>query len=280
MLITSAMSCSTSRMPTPRSAATRARTAPNRSVSAPSRPEDGSSSSSTSNWPARQRASSTSRRWPVDSAATGRSARSAIPASAMACPAACTAGALLFAGPGQVPPGPRPACAASRPRDTFSRTVSESNSSIFWNVRPRPCRARAAGSSADMSAPCRRSVPAAGRTSPDATLNSVVLPAPFGPISPVIRPTGAVEAHVVERDMAAVPDRDMGKVEAVRGSPAGDGGRGVGRAGDGGCRGPPLAAALAAGPREGTAAGTGGRRGDPAARRRGRGTGAAARCAA
>ena len=43
-----------------------------------------------------------------------------------------------------------------------------------------------------MSAPCSRSVPAAGRTRPEATLNSVVLPAPLGPISPVIRPTGAV----------------------------------------------------------------------------------------
>ena len=35
------------------------------------------------------------------------------------------------------------------------------------------------------------------------TLNAVVLPAPFGPISPTISPGSAVEGHAVERDDAA-----------------------------------------------------------------------------
>ena len=38
-----------------------------------------------------------------------------------------------------------PAWLPSAPSATFSRTVSESNSSIRWNVRPSPRRARAGG---------------------------------------------------------------------------------------------------------------------------------------
>ena len=38
--------------------------------------------------------------------------------------------------------GTAPASRHSRPRATFSRTGRESNSSIRWNVRPRPIRAR------------------------------------------------------------------------------------------------------------------------------------------
>jgi hypothetical protein len=39
-----------------------------------------------------------------------------------------------------------------------------------------------------MSAPSNVTLPASGRTRPEMQLNSVVLPAPFGPINPVIRP--------------------------------------------------------------------------------------------
>ena len=109
-----------------------------------------------------------------------------------------------------------------------------------------------------MSAPCRRSVPAAGRTSPDATLNSVVLPAPFGPISPVIRPTGAARLTSLSATWPPyltviwASSRPSG---AARAGTAGAAWAGPGTAGAGV---PPLAAALAAGPREETAAGTGG----------------------
>ena len=93
--ITSDMSCSTSRMPQPRSSTTRWRTSPNWAVSSRSRPEDGSSRSSRSNGPARQRASSTSRRWPVDSSPAWRSARSVIPHSSSASAAAADADPLV-----------------------------------------------------------------------------------------------------------------------------------------------------------------------------------------
>ena len=74
---------------------------------------------------------------------------------------------------------------------TFSRTESVSNSSMRWNVRPRPRRARVCGGSAVTSSPNRRTVPSAGRTTPLIALNVVVFPAPFGPMSPVMRPAGA-----------------------------------------------------------------------------------------
>jgi hypothetical protein len=38
-----------------------------------------------------------------------------------------------------------------------------------------------------MSRPAKRTLPPSGGTTPEMQLNSVVLPAPFGPISPVMR---------------------------------------------------------------------------------------------
>ena len=84
-----------------------------------------------------------------------------------------------------------PAIAASLPSDTFWATVSESNSSMRWKVRPNPRLARAAGPRCETSSSCSKTVPRLGRTSPLHALKVVVLPAPFGPISPVIRLVGA-----------------------------------------------------------------------------------------
>jgi len=52
-------------------------------------------------------------------------------------------------------------------------------------VRARPARARLKGNRRVTSRPSMRITPASARWSPQITLNSVVLPAPFGPISPV-----------------------------------------------------------------------------------------------
>ena len=56
--------------------------------------------------------------------------------------------------------GRRPAIDASRPRLTLSRTVSESNSSMRWKVRPSPTWARAAGDSREIVVAVEATVPA------------------------------------------------------------------------------------------------------------------------
>jgi hypothetical protein len=68
---------------------------------------------------------------------------------------------------------------------TLSRTESEVNSSRRWKVRATPSLARLWGGAAVMSRSSKRTCPLLGESSPVTTLNRVVLPAPFGPISPV-----------------------------------------------------------------------------------------------
>src|SRR3954453_3730444 len=77
---------------------------------------------------------------------------------------------------------------------TLSRTVSEPNASRRWKVRPIPRRARRCTGSRVMLRPSKRTVPWLGFWSPLITLKQVVLPAPLGPIRPVIRPASAVKA--------------------------------------------------------------------------------------
>ena len=57
-----------------------------------------------------------------------------------------------------------------------------------WKVRTSPARLTTSGASPAISWPSKRIEPASGGTRPDTTLNSVVLPAPLGPISPVMPP--------------------------------------------------------------------------------------------
>ena len=56
--------------------------------------------------------------------------------------------------------------------------------------------------------------PSFGRVIPEHALNVVVLPAPFGPMSPVIRPGGRGEAQLVDRDEAAEANRDADDLES------------------------------------------------------------------
>ena len=189
--MTRLMSCSTSRIAVPRSRTTRCSTRPNASVSTRSRPDDGSSSSRTSNEPASARASSTRRRWPVERSPAFACARWLTPQSRIASRVDSSSSArspgLLNSWDRKLPP----ASSASRPSETFSATVMLSKSCMRWNVRPRPRRARAAGRRELTSAPFNRIWPVVGRSSPEHALKVVVLPAPLGPINPVMRPIGA-----------------------------------------------------------------------------------------
>src|SRR2546425_121728 len=58
------------------------------------------------------------------------------------------------------------------------------------DVRAIPPRARPRGARRAMSWAARRTGPPLGRWGPLTTLNKVVLPAPFGPMSPVTEPPG------------------------------------------------------------------------------------------
>ena len=175
--ITSDISCSTRH--TARPSAASARTSrPNSMVSCSVWPAAGSSSSSTVGWIMRARASSTRRAWPVGSSLTSRSATSANPTSAST---RSVSAAAFNRGP---PAQPLRISPATR---TLSRTDRDVNSSSRWNVRATPRLARRCGGSLEMSRPSRATRPEVAESSPVTTLNSVVLPAPFGPMSPVTR---------------------------------------------------------------------------------------------
>ncbi len=55
-----------------------------------------------------------------------------------------------------------------------------------------PSRACASGLARVMSTPSNRMVPAVGATSPASALKKVLLPAPFGPISPMMSPAATL----------------------------------------------------------------------------------------
>ena len=78
---------------------------------------------------------------------------------------------------------PRCPCA---PIMTFSSVLMVPKGRGIWKVRPRPSATRAWAGSASTARPPRRIVPALGRWLPARQSNRVVLPAPFGPISPTI----------------------------------------------------------------------------------------------
>src|SRR6516225_4883074 len=59
----------------------------------------------------------------------------------------------------------------------------------IWNERPIPRRQRRSGARWVMSMPARMTRPASGATVPLAMPNSVVLPAPFGPMMPSASPS-------------------------------------------------------------------------------------------
>ncbi len=70
----------------------------------------------------------------------------------------------------------------------FSSTDSRGKPRAIWNVRTRPRAVTRCGAQPVTSAPSKTTRPPSGGINPDTQLKSVVLPAPLGPISPVIVP--------------------------------------------------------------------------------------------
>ena len=80
---------------------------------------------------------------------------------------------------------PRNSCAAAI---RLSRTESCVNTCSVWNVRPTPRRASSSGDIPVMSSPQNSTAPDDGLIWPRMLLKSVVLPEPFGPMTPTISP--------------------------------------------------------------------------------------------
>src|SRR6266851_4122982 len=75
---------------------------------------------------------------------------------------------------------------------TFSSTDMPSNVCGTWKVRARPSCTRTSGARWVMSWPSNKTLPDVDRRSPVRQLNSVDLPAPFGPIRPRMSPCSSV----------------------------------------------------------------------------------------
>ena len=94
-----------------------------------------------------------------------------------------------------------------------SRTVKPAKSRESWKERPRPSRARADAVRSVMSTPASSTLPASGRRKPEITSNSVVLPAPFGPMMPDDLPVACVQGDVVECGVATEREGDAAYLE-------------------------------------------------------------------
>src|SRR5215472_6205387 len=70
----------------------------------------------------------------------------------------------------------------------FSSTDNRRKPRAIWKVRTRPRRVIRCGGSPVMSWPSKRTRPASGGMRPETQWKSVVFPAPFGPMSPVMVP--------------------------------------------------------------------------------------------
>ena len=104
-------------------------------------------------------------------------------------------------------------CGRGRRRGSARAASCPTNSSMRWNVRPIPSRARRCVGTRVRSRPSNVTVPPSGLRMPSRQLKNVVLPAPFGPISPTISPASTSRLDVVERGDARERLRDALGVE-------------------------------------------------------------------
>src|SRR5919205_3260690 len=185
---TTSMSCSTKTTVMPCSR--RSLTCPSRLwVRAGFTPAIGSSSMTTLGSLMSARAISSSLRWPPESVP----AKSSFFRSSLNRVSSSSAFSVLARSWARHVPGTRarkklsPFCPWA-PSSMFCSTVSRDSALVSWKVRTTPCRATWCGAVRPMSRPSNVQVPVLGWSNPVSRLNSVVLPAPFGPIRPVIPP--------------------------------------------------------------------------------------------
>src|SRR5215211_1222853 len=125
-------------------------------------------------------ATSSARRSPWERWRAATSARDSRPASASAASAGAFSASSASTRPKKRKLVPERACTASA---TFSSTENSGRMEVIWNERASPRAARACAGIAVMSVPAKIMRPASGAISPQIWLISVVLPAPFGPIT-------------------------------------------------------------------------------------------------
>ncbi len=184
------MSCSMTSMAAPVWSRMRRNNGPSASVSRWATPADGSSSKMTAGSSASRQASSTMRRVPVDSAAMGVDRVPVEPEEVdqFGDPDPCRPrrGARRAGGDG-VAAG---AGLDERSQATaiVSSTVSEGNSRASWKVRPMPSAGPFGGCRVGDVDPAEGDRPSSTVWKPEMQSISVVLPAPFCPISPTISP--------------------------------------------------------------------------------------------
>src|SRR5882762_10342223 len=88
----------------------------------------------------------------------------------------------------------------------LSSTVIAASALVIWNVRPIPLRATVCGARPNTDWPSSSIAPRSGLMNPVARLNTVVLPAPFGPMSAVIEPRATSN---VAPSTARSPPKDL-----------------------------------------------------------------------
>ena len=98
---------------------------------------------------------------------------------------------------------PRWAWRRKAPTMTLSSTVMSSNVAGTWKVRPMPARACVSAEARVKSTPSNSTRPVVGIVSPARQLKKVDLPAPFGPISPMISPSATARSAAAHRQEAA-----------------------------------------------------------------------------
>ena len=82
---------------------------------------------------------------------------------------------------------------SSAPMVTLSSTVSAGNGRTIWKVRAMPRRQTASADNPSIGFPAKVIAPPSGAIVPAIMLNSVVLPAPLGPITAKIAPAGTAK---------------------------------------------------------------------------------------
>ena len=206
--ITRRMTCSISTSVTPCSSRMRRNSRSNWATRLTSRPTAGSSNRTTLGLLMSARAISTIRCWPNDSASPGRSANASMPTNfsasrALADISASSSRMALLRNAAENNPVVPLRCS---PVIMFSSTVRPGNSCEVWKVRPMPSAAMRLGFMPLMSVSSRTISPSLSLFSPEMTFSSVVLPAPLGPITPMITP-GATS--VLTLDSALTPPNAM-----------------------------------------------------------------------